>query len=420
MREALAGLTVRGRAFGGAGITAVVCAIVLGQPGLFRVGILLVVLPLVTAFVVSRGRYQLALTRSVSAQVVHAGQPAQVALTLTNEGHVPTGSLLLEESLPYALGARPRFVMTGVRHSWSRRVSYQVRSELRGRYELGPMSLSVSDPFGLVELHRTFQDSALLTVTPKVVPLPAIPLGGVIDGSGDSRPRAFAGGSAEDVTVREYRRGDDPRLVHWRSSARTGELMVRREEQPWQARATLVLDNRWSAHRGSGAASSFEAAVSSAASIAFHLSSRGFMVRLATTGGETASGSPWHTGAGANTLLESLAVIDYADSEAIDTSWLGVGTGGLTVAVWGALKESESAVLRRIRHHAGAALAVALDVALWWPEAEERRSTRRPIPAPVLLAQQGWRSAVMAPAGGIETAWHDLGATRTIATGAAR
>ena len=75
-------------------------------------------------------------------------------------------------------------------------------------------------------------------------PLPTIPLTGAWTGSGDNRPRAFATGSAEDVTVREYRRGDDLRRVHWRSSARTGELMVRREEQPWQSRATLFLDNR--------------------------------------------------------------------------------------------------------------------------------------------------------------------------------
>ena len=114
------------------------------------------------------------------------------------------------------------------------------------------------------------------------MPLPPIPLGGAWTGSGDNRPRAFAIGSAEDVTVREYRRGDDLRRVHWRSSARIGELMVRREEQPWQSRATLFLDNRLRAHRGQGIASSLEAAVSAAASIAVHLGQRGFTVRLVT------------------------------------------------------------------------------------------------------------------------------------------
>ena len=100
-------------------------------------------------------------------------------------------------------------------------------------------------------------------------------------------------GSAEDVTVREYRRGDDLRRVHWRSSARTGELMVRREEQPWQSRATLFLDNRTHAHRGHGAASSLEYAVSAAASVALHLAQRGFMVRLVTADGEDRD-TLWH------------------------------------------------------------------------------------------------------------------------------
>ena len=134
------------------------------------------------------------------------------------------------------------------------------------------MSVRVSDPFGLVELGRAFHTTVSLTVTPRTVPLPQIPLGGAWTGSGDNRPRAFATGSAEDVTVREYRRGDELRRVHWRSSAKMGELMVRREEQPWQSRATLFLDNRLRAHRGQGIASSLEAAVSAAASIAVHLS----------------------------------------------------------------------------------------------------------------------------------------------------
>ena len=52
MREALAGLTVRGRAFLAAGITAIICAVFLGQDALTRVGVLVLALPLVTALVV--------------------------------------------------------------------------------------------------------------------------------------------------------------------------------------------------------------------------------------------------------------------------------------------------------------------------------------------------------------------------------
>ena len=66
----------------------------------------------------------------------------------------------------------------------------------------------------------------------------------------------------DDVIPREYRTGDELRRVHWKSTARSGELMVRREEHPWRTRATVFLDTRAVAHRGQGPASSFEWAVS--------------------------------------------------------------------------------------------------------------------------------------------------------------
>lgn len=79
--------------------------------------------------------------------------------------------------------------------------------------------------------------------------------------------------------------GDDLRRVHWKSTARTGELMVRREEQPWESRATVVLDTRAAGHRGDGPTASFEWAVSAAASIAVHLRQAGYKLRLVTGSG---------------------------------------------------------------------------------------------------------------------------------------
>ena len=108
MREAMAGLTVRGRAFLAAGLTAVVCAIALGEDSLVRVGVLVAALPLITAAFIARSRYRLALVRTVTPQLVAAGQPSLVRLSLTNEGRTPSGLLLLEDQVPYVLGARPR------------------------------------------------------------------------------------------------------------------------------------------------------------------------------------------------------------------------------------------------------------------------------------------------------------------------
>jgi uncharacterized protein (DUF58 family) len=405
MREALSGLTVRGRAFLAAGITAIVCAIVLDQSALTRVGILVVALPLLMAWVVGRNRYRLALVRTVTPQLVAAGQPARVTLALSNEGRGPNGVLLLEDHVPYVLGTRPRFVLEGIGQGWRQSVSYQVRSDVRGRFEIGPMSVRVSDPFGLVELGRTFRTTVPLIVTPRTVLLPQIPLGGAWTGSGDNRPRAFAIGSAEDVTVREYRRGDDLRRVHWRSSARFGELMVRREEQPWQSRATLFLDNRMQSHRGQGIASSLEAAVSAAASVAVHLTHRGFAVRLVTATGEDPS-SAWHLrAADLNTgpLLEALAVIQPVQQARLDTGWLTEGShGGLTVAVFGGVEPVDLPMLRRMQHQAGSALAIAVDVDAWVGSAAESTATTR-------LGQQGWRAVSLGPRDRLDSVWQELG-----------
>nr|WP_207950426.1 DUF58 domain-containing protein [Nocardioides ochotonae] len=401
-------MTTRGRAFVAAGVTAIVCASILDQTTLVRVGVLVLVLPLITAYVVGRSRYQLSLVRTVTPQLVSAGQPARVDLALANEGRAPKGVLMLEDQLPYVLGSRPRFVLEGVGHGWRRRVSYQVRSDVRGRFEIGPMRVRVGDPFGLVEVERAFQTAVPLTVTPRTVPLPTIPLGGAWTGSGDNRPRAFATGSAEDVTVREYRRGDDLRRVHWRSSARMGELMVRREEQPWQSRATLFLDNRAVAHRGQGVASSLEAAVSAAASIAVHLGHRGFTVRLVTATGEESGGS-WHARDAeliSRALLEALAVVEAVPAPRVDSGWLTEhGTGGLTVAVLGAVAPTDLPVLRRMQHHAGAALAVALDVDAWGTAGSGAGPRQSAAP---LLAQHGWRAVPLRPHDRLDAAWQEL------------
>ena len=148
--------------------------------------------------------------------------------------------------------------------------------------------------------------------------------------------------------MREYRRGDDLRRVHWRSSAHAGELMVRREEQPWQSRATLFLDNRKIAHAGSGAASSLEHAVVVAASIGVHLVQRGFNVRLVTAAGEETA-PQWHEhgahgSADTAPLLESLAVVTEVSHPHIDVKWLqDGGHSGLLIGVLGASRRARPA-----------------------------------------------------------------------------
>ena len=416
MREALSAMTTRGRAFLAAGITTTVCAVVLGQGDLLRVGALLASLPLVTSFFVGQSRYRLGLVRSISPVQVTAGKEARVKLELTNDGRVPTGLLLLEDQLPYALGTRPRFVVDRLGTRRKRSVVYTVRSDVRGKFTIGPLAVRVSDPFGLVELNRSFSSTSALVVTPRVVPLPPIPLAGAWTGSGDNRPRAFASGSAEDVTVREYRRGDDLRRVHWRSSARVGELMVRREEQPWQSRATLFLDNRQLAHRGRGANSSLEQAVSIAASVATHLVQRGFVVRLVTATGDEEGGS-WHDRGGrageTAPLLETLAVVAPVTRPDLDTRWLqDPGHSGLLVAVVGAIADHDKAAFARMRHTAATAMAVALDLgsrATGDPAPASPPDRRRESETATFLRAQGWQSGTAASGVPLSSVWQEIG-----------
>ncbi|MFJ8438620.1 DUF58 domain-containing protein [Kitasatospora griseola] len=369
LRAALQGLTTRGRSFLAAGLTAALCAYLFGQSALFQVGVLLAVLPLASALLLVRTRYRVASGRRLSPQRAAAGQEARVHLRLDNVSRVPTGLLLLEDKVPYVLGPRPRFVLDRVEPRGFREVSYRVRSDLRGRYPLGPLQLRLSDPFGMCELTRAFTAADVLTVVPQVQDLPPVRLPGESAGQGESNTHALALAGDDDVIPREYRHGDDLRRVHWKSTARYGELMVRREEQPLRARATVLLDTRETAHRGSGPASSFEWAVSAAASISVDLVQRGYQTRLLT---DTGRAHPQH---GANTttaetvgvLLDALAVVEHSDGGGLRRAEevLRLGGEGLLVAIVGDLDEDQTERLARLRRRAGGAVALLLDTGTW-------------------------------------------------------
>ncbi|MDX6367431.1 MAG: hypothetical protein QOK30_2507 [Nocardioidaceae bacterium] len=416
MGAALSTLTTRGRAFLSAGVTCTVCALVLSQKDLLRVGLLLMTLPAITAWVANRSRYLLSSSRTVLPPRVEVGQTASVTLRIENPGRLPTGLMLLEDAVPYVLGSRPRFVLDQLRPKWHRSMSYPVRSEVRGRFPIGPLTVRVSDPFGFVEVNRSFTSRVTLVVTPAIIALPAIRLSGDWSGTGESRPRAFASAGTEDVMVREYRLGDDLRRIHWPSTARADELMVRREEQPHQSRATLLLDTRAGAHRGTGAASSFEFAVSAAASIGAHLAAHQFTVRLISDGADSADVS-WHDRgisgpAEVQLLLDTLAVVSTRQA----TEFAGRNeqhSSGLVVAVLGAVNAIDVAALSRLRAGATRALAILLDVRAWSGPA----SDATPPPGFAVqdqadvLRREGWSVVVAGPGDPLPAVWHTLGSS---------
>ncbi|EFL41825.1 DUF58 domain-containing protein [Streptomyces griseoflavus] len=429
VRTALAGLTTRGRSFLAAGVAAAVCSYVLGQSDLLRVGLLLAVLPLVCAAVLYRTRYRVAGSRRLSPGRVPAGSEARVHLRMENVSRLPTGLLMLQDRVPYVLGPRPRFVLDRVEAGGRREVSYRVRSDLRGRYPLGPLQLRLSDPFGMCELTRSFSTHDTLTVVPRVVPLPPVRLSGEAKGYGDGRHRALALAGEDDVIPRGYRYGDDLRRVHWRSTARYGELMVRREEQPQRARCTVLLDTRAIAYEGAGPDSAFEWAVSGAASVLVHMLERGFSVRLLTDTGNAVpgEGSDGFAGAGqesadaAGLMMDTLAVVDHSDDEGLSRAYDVVrgGNEGLLVAFLGDLDEDQAAVLARMRQRSGGAVAFLLDSAAWLrepadvPDASDQAEDRLR-----MLREAGWTALGVPRGAALEELWRQADRERSGLTAA--
>jgi uncharacterized protein (DUF58 family) len=422
---ALRPLTRRGRLFLGLGAAVTLASLLLGQRDVMRVGVLLLALPLLSAVLVARTRYKLASARGLRPARVTVDSPATSVIRVENVSRLPSGLVLVEDSVPWQLGRPQRFVIDQLEPGGRRDVRYELSGTLRGRHTIGPVSVQLVDPFGLCRATRQFTTTDTLTVVPGTVTLPAIPLTGDWSGLGESRARAVSSSGEDDVIPREYRIGDDLRRVHWKSTARSGELMVRREEQPWRTRATVYLDTRAVAHRGSGAASSFEWAVFAGASVACHLARRGYGVRLLDADGTwlRPPGSFADALAGPEAegpLLDTFATVGLTEAVAP-----GVGDpaararvrDGLLVAVLGDLDVTHAESVAALRHGHALALALVLDTSGWASRSttpEDGRTAR----TAALLAAAGWRVAVCGPSTDLPSAWRSLARAGVTAGGA--
>jgi len=319
---------------------------------------------------------------------------------------------MVEDRVPYALGGRARFVLERIEPHAFRELGYRIRSDVRGRFRVGPLTVRLADPFGMVELVRSFSLSDTLTVTPSVVPLPPSRLSGAWTGGGDSVARAVSAAGEDDVAPREYRHGDDLRRVHWRSTARYGELMVRREEQHFQSSGTLFLDTRRSAHWGDGPAGSFEQAVSATASIGVHLVRTGMSLRYVTDGGEALPAGP-SEGAFEGLLLDALAVARRSKGGSLSAGLAalrGRGAGregdGLVVGVFGVLSDEEARAVSAARRGTGTCVAVLLRSGPEDGRAQDGGT------AAGLLRAGGWRVVTVRSAAELAGAWARAGKAR--------
>jgi uncharacterized protein (DUF58 family) len=200
---------------------------------------------------------------------LQVGVDGRVDLLLRTARRTPT--LAIADSFDHGRRAA-RFLLPPLVVDEQARAAYRFPTDRRGRFEVGPLRATVTDPFGLATLSRRVLASEDVIVYPHVHDLPAPPEVAGLDLDRDHPAvRARVEPTGDFMTLRDYAPGDDLRHVHWRSTARRGHLMMRQNETRRRAPVLVVLDVRPGAHERA----SFERAVEACASIATALARAG-------------------------------------------------------------------------------------------------------------------------------------------------
>ncbi len=146
--------------------------------------------------------------------------------------------------------------------------SYQEKCYKRGAYRIGPFKVKVFEPLGLFYAEKEIPEYSRLSVYPSIFIVHNLPfiLGHLAPRFGAQTTR-ISGEYEEFYGIREYQQEDGWRRIHWRSTAKYSELMVRHFEQSAQWRAMLVLDASFSNEIGYGKDTTFEYAIKILASL---------------------------------------------------------------------------------------------------------------------------------------------------------
>ncbi len=265
-------------------------------------------------------RPHLDVTRVVAPDRVMRGESSIVRLEISNAGRLFGASVVAQD--PTRPGSPVAVPVVRLRPGRVTAASYAVSTRRRGVVEVGPLEITRRDPLGLVGLVRRYGDSAGVWVRPRAHPIAAVPVG--LSRSMDGRVDRVPHGSITFAALREYVVGDDLRHVHWRTSARIGELMVREHVDTSHPRVVVLVDDRSDAHTSAGRdESTFEAACEAAASVVVAAVREGVYieVQLVRTGAASAS----HTDAGP--LLDLLAEATLADAEPDDRRYVRAWSG---------------------------------------------------------------------------------------------
>ena len=265
-------------------------------------------------------------SRAIRPARVPAGYEARVFVSVYNHDTRRSPVLVVRDA--FADGrAAGAFAVAPLASGESRSAAYRLPAPRRGVVEFDPLGIEVCDPFGLARVTRTVAPAASLTVHPRVDLLPH----GTIP-SDSERDQQFSvpllgRGGDEFYALREYQAGDDLRQVHWVSSARTDELMIRQPQNLWRGRTTIVLDARAPVHDRQ----SFEETLSAAASLAVSGLRGGMQVRLIVVGGHDTG---FGMGAGHEArVLDILAVASPTTGGTMSAELRRAGARGTVVLV---------------------------------------------------------------------------------------
>jgi len=264
----------------------------------------------------------------------HVGDQLRITYTLRNSSRLP--KLWLEvhnpTSLPGGLPGRALTLGPRAERSWL------VRAPLvrRGHFRIEPLQISTGDPFGLFEASAAVGQPVTLVVYPRLEPLPLWKLPPAsIEGS-RAAPERTLQTTPLATGVRPYAPGDSMNRIHWKTTARHGEIQVKEFDLEQTADAWIFLDLDRSVQRGEGDSSTLETAVRAAAAIADKAIAENRAVGLTTNGHRSAvlpadRGSRQHL-----KIMQLLAAVEADGSAPLSEALVG-GLGrvrrGMTAVV---------------------------------------------------------------------------------------
>jgi uncharacterized protein (DUF58 family) len=254
------------------GVLVLVVARLIGTTQFHQLAYTLLALPLASLVLGVLGSRGIDYSRSLPPGTrITAGKEARLRLLL-ERSRFGAARVDVVDQLP----GRREFAFPGWREK--KKIEVPLSFARRGVYELGPAEVSIVDAFGLLAFARRFEERTEVVVYPKVCELRGIPL---LGGNVEAGTRGTRGRRGEEfANLREYRRGDDKRHIHWKRLARTGELFVKEFSVQAPRRHTVALDLRREGLRIQE--QEVEDAVSVAASVLTHLMREGLPFRLLT------------------------------------------------------------------------------------------------------------------------------------------